>query len=93
VPDRLVRVAGHHALGALVGAAEHVLGKPAHGSLLGSGANAQRLMLLLLNHTLVQPHAHNWGAISSRIGDEAMTARNVAVAERTRRSPRLLGFM
>jgi len=29
-------------------------------------------MLLLLNHTLVQPHAHNWAAISSRIGDEAV---------------------
>ncbi len=85
VPNRLVRLAGDHALCALVSVAEHVLGKPAHGGLLASGANAQRLMLLRLKHTLVQPHAHNWGAISSRIGDETVTSGNIAVAEKTRR--------
>jgi hypothetical protein len=75
-----------------VSVAEHVLGKPAHGSLLGSGANAQRLMLPLLNHTLVHPHAHNWGAISSRIGDEAITSRNSSVSARTPTPPPPTGF-
>jgi len=52
VPDGLVRLAGDHAPGALVSIAEHVLGKPAHDCLLGSGAIARLSMLLLLKHTL-----------------------------------------
>jgi hypothetical protein len=35
-----------------VSVAEHVLGKPAHDCLLGSGAIVRLLMLLLLRHTL-----------------------------------------
>ena len=52
VPDGLARLPGNHAPRALVSVAEHVLGKPAHDCLLGSGAIAQHLMLLLLKHTL-----------------------------------------
>jgi hypothetical protein len=52
VPDGLVWLPGNHAPRALVSVAEHVLGKPAHDCLLGSGAIAQHLMLLLLKHTL-----------------------------------------
>jgi len=52
LPHGLVRLAGNHAPRALVSVTEHVLGKPAHDCLLGSGAIAQHLMLLLLKHTL-----------------------------------------
>jgi hypothetical protein len=37
-------------------------------------------MLLFVMRTLVQPHAHNWAAISSRNGDDAVALRNAAVA-------------
>jgi hypothetical protein len=79
VPNRLVRFAGHHALFALMSIAEHVLGKPAHGCLLGTDAPLL-IMLPLLNHTFVQPRAHNWVAISSRIGDEAVASGHGAVS-------------
>ncbi|OOK79062.1 hypothetical protein BZL30_2780 [Mycobacterium kansasii] len=42
---------GHHALRALTGVAEHLVGKPAQSILLGSGPGVRVLMFRLLDGT------------------------------------------
>ncbi len=79
VPDRLVRLAGHHALGAGHGAVEHLVGETAHDDLLGirswlvraagHGAKARNFMLHLPVRRCKEARGHNWGAFRSRIGD------------------------
>ncbi|ULL12937.1 acyl-CoA synthetase [Mycobacterium liflandii] len=73
-----MRLTGHHALGGLASVAEHLFGKPAQSNLLGSGPRVRVFMFRLLDVTLRQARAHNWGAVRSRISDESSTRYRVA---------------
>ncbi|OQZ91611.1 acyl-CoA synthetase [Mycobacterium alsense] len=62
---------GDHARRRGTGIAEHLVGKPAHKNLLGSGSPKVRiLMFRLLGATSQQAREHSWAAVRSRTGDE-----------------------
>ncbi|ORB74601.1 acyl-CoA synthetase [Mycobacterium scrofulaceum] len=67
---------GDHARFRVAGIAVHLLGKPAHTYLLGSGAcpNARDLIFRPPGNTWEQARKHSRAAVRSRIGDESTTS-------------------
>lgn len=75
VADGHVRFTCDHARRRGAGIVEHLLGEPAQGNLLGSGAvpKVRVFMVRLPDATSRQARAHSWGAVGSRFGDEPTT--------------------